>query len=52
MNITKEELEKVKEEIFNKYITKEELEKNEKIIEEEIEKILLSFNNQEEPIDE
>ena len=52
MNISKENLKKVKEDIFNKNISKEEKEKIIEKINKEIEEILDSFEEESEPIDE
>lgn len=52
MNISNEELKEVKEKIFNENITQEEKENIDKKINEEIEKILKSFEEESDPIDE
>ena len=52
MNISKENLKKVKEDIFNENISKEAKEKIIEKINKEIEEILDSFEEESEPIDE
>lgn len=50
--ISLDELKKLKEEIFNKNISKEEKEKIIEEINKEIESILLDFERESDPIDE
>ena len=52
MNISKENLKKIKEEIFDKNISLEEKEKIKNQIEKEVEEILELFEEESEPIDE
>lgn len=52
MNISKENLKKIKEEIFDKNISLEEKDKIKNQIEKEVEEILELFEEESEPIDE
>ena len=52
MNISKDELKKIKIKIFNDYISDKDKEDINKKINEEIEEIIKEFDKESEPIDE